>query len=109
METICWFCENSGKNGCCWDEKFEPVPGWAAIPSEIRSARDGQKIQSYFVLDCPQYKAPEYLKNAGRIRPPGQMEMTFWTYTGMTKDQIEKFCRDGCDAKIEQNVEGQND
>ncbi len=51
IDTLCWDCQNAiGK--CSWSREFKPVEGWTAIPTFI--GRD--KIKSFCVVECPQFK-----------------------------------------------------
>lgn len=64
-ETLCWDC---AKNGglCSWSKNFTPVEGWEAIPTKIqaRGAYNGYaEIDSYKVINCPQFELMERLKN----------------------------------------------
>ena len=60
--TLCWSCQNAC-GGCSWSEydpktgkiKFEPVPGWEAIPTKISMQGRVEKIGSYRVIKCPLY------------------------------------------------------
>lgn len=61
MDTLCWFCDNAC-GGCSWSGKFEPVPGWIAIPTKIQ-AEKGRKMDSFTVLSCPEFSLTE--KSAG--------------------------------------------
>lgn len=61
--TLCWTCRNSvpkmanGKYicGCSWSVRLEPVKGWTAEKS-IKNANSANKIETWNVLDCPEYK-----------------------------------------------------
>ena len=61
--TKCWECEwAGGKNGKCpWATKFEPVPGWKAIPTKILVS-DRQKIDSFIVVECPEFELMREIK-----------------------------------------------
>lgn len=51
--TLCFGCQNAvGK--CSWSARFEPVPGWDAKPTEIKTV-GGQTCSSFLVRACPQY------------------------------------------------------
>lgn len=50
---ICWSCAKAC-GGCSWSADFTPVKGWKAEPSIIYY--NGNKIPSYKILECPQYK-----------------------------------------------------
>lgn len=56
--TLCWSCQNA-TGGCSWTEygRFEPVDGWDATPTLIRSKNEDtlHVIPSYLVNDCPEY------------------------------------------------------
>ena len=61
--TLCWTCRNAvpkmanGKYicGCSWSVRLEPVKGWTAEKS-IKNANSANKIETWNVLDCPEYK-----------------------------------------------------
>lgn len=58
---LCWTCRKAC-GGCSWSErgadgkvKFEPVPGWNAVPT--RRSRDGKTVmESYCIKACPEYE-----------------------------------------------------
>lgn len=58
--TKCWDCEKAC-GGCSWSRSFEPVPGWTAQKTEVKSAtcNSGKMcsylMPSYHVIDCPQF------------------------------------------------------
>lgn len=59
--TICWECEWAGGKDekCPWANKFEPVPGWKAIPTKIliQGNTEGRHhIDSYDVYECPLFE-----------------------------------------------------
>lgn len=61
-ETLCWSCQKF-YNGCAWTRTLkEPVKGWTAEP-RISDGSGWDPVQSYLVLDCP-----EYLKDEPRRR-----------------------------------------
>ena len=91
-ETICWFCDKSGKGECSWDAELVPVPGWRATPVMVPSGINRIPVQSFIVNDCPEYVAPDYLAAAGRISPPSAREMTYWAYTGLSRSDITRHC-----------------
>lgn len=65
--TLCWKC---GNYSCSWIKKLEPIPGWSAKPTKVRSVghRPGvNEIDSYTVRKCP-----EYVKWEDRERPTGE-------------------------------------
>ena len=61
--TLCWTCRNAvpkivnGKYicGCSWSVHLRPVKGWTAEKS-IKNANSANKIETWNVLDCPEYK-----------------------------------------------------
>lgn len=57
-KTLCWDCAHAaGPRMCCWALDFIPVPGWDAIPTGLRSAKEaGPQVQSYLVRACPQFE-----------------------------------------------------
>ena len=64
--TLCWDCERAC-GGCSWTEwdrdtdqiRYEPVPGWTAIPTVLPSnntfSQDHPSNRSYKVIACPLY------------------------------------------------------
>lgn len=50
----CWTCKNACNGGCCWSDRFEPVPGWKAEKSVFWDC--GQKVETYKIIECPLYK-----------------------------------------------------
>ena len=62
-ETLCWGCQNYSK--CSW-AKGVPVENWEAIPTIIENATDNgiNKIDSFLVLNCPQYEADKLQKTS---------------------------------------------
>ena len=64
-ETLCWYCDKAGGN-CSWSAKFQPVDGWNAIPTRIQT-RDNPKgyVESYRVLDCPEFELLKAVENNG--------------------------------------------
>ena len=54
-EQLCWSCARALPNkGCEWADKYEPVPGWEAIPT-TRQQRGCAALHSYRITDCPKY------------------------------------------------------
>jgi hypothetical protein len=59
-ETICVNCKKA-TGGCSWSKKFEPVDGWNAIPTKIKTGyKYGGKIphivDSFDVYECPEFE-----------------------------------------------------
>lgn len=52
-QTLCWECKNAC-GGCSWSKNFEPVAGWNALPTTLKSC-SGRIEQSYLVRSCPKY------------------------------------------------------
>lgn len=63
--TLCEVCANAC-GGCCWSEYGvqRPVPGWSAVRNDINifGGRSSLKIESYAVLDCPQFSLEDRCK-----------------------------------------------
>ena len=69
IETLCWRCGNAvpsadGTRGCPWSTVGRPVEGWSAIRRDIRFQRSkqkkdqpGKRLESYLVVECPQFLA----------------------------------------------------
>lgn len=60
--TLCWRCENACGR-CSWTEvdpdtqqiRYQPVPGWVAIPTTLSMGRPARPQRSYQVLTCPEF------------------------------------------------------
>lgn len=50
----CSFCDKA-ICGCEWSERFEPVPGWKAIPTVLDKGNGNRPINSYKILYCPKF------------------------------------------------------
>ncbi len=50
-ETRCFHCDNLL---CAWMQSREPVDGWKAVPTEVKSGRN--YLPSYIVFDCPEFR-----------------------------------------------------
>ena len=62
--SICMDCNMTCK-GCPWATKFKPVKGWKAEAiKKLVSSFHGKKgyIDSFRVIECPNYKKYERLK-----------------------------------------------
>lgn len=59
--TLCWQCANSvpdksGKRGCAWSRRFEPVKGWDAQETRLYGGDSSKRFQkSYCVRQCPEF------------------------------------------------------
>lgn len=63
--NICFDCINSVPDrqghGCPWSERFEPVPGWTAVPSKllVNTSKKHRTYKyyadTYRIIDCPQF------------------------------------------------------
>ena len=57
-DTLCWHCAKCTGH-CCWSSHFQPVKGWDAIPTKIRT-RDFlgnlNVIESFKVIKCPEFE-----------------------------------------------------
>ena len=49
----CWTCKKCF-GGCSWSKDFEPVPGWQAIPHNIKE--NGEHANGYRIMYCPLYE-----------------------------------------------------
>lgn len=75
-DTLCWTCQwAAGKEEKCpWANKFQPVPGWKAVPTKITIAeRKCGYIESFAVSECPLYELMGEFKhriveNAGQVK-----------------------------------------
>jgi hypothetical protein len=57
--SICWDCRRA-TGFCSWSREFEPVQGWVAEPTEIKSDKAGTgTVSSYEVRKCPLFEMDE--------------------------------------------------
>ena len=58
-DTICWHCARA-TGFCSWSEKFIPVRGWKATPTEVKIASrpNGTELttDSFIVHECPLFE-----------------------------------------------------
>lgn len=55
-ETLCWSCARAYPgHGCCWADKFIPVPDWCA-GTRKRYDANGKETVTYHVYSCPLYE-----------------------------------------------------
>lgn len=62
--TLCWTCRNSVPKtvkgeyvcGCSWSVRLEPVKGWVAEKSVKNPRSESHRIETWHVLECPEYK-----------------------------------------------------
>lgn len=80
--SLCWECEwAAGKDEKCpWANKFEPVPGWKAIPTKVlnqsenkQKGRKASFLDSFDVCECPLFELMHEIKeglvkNSGKVR-----------------------------------------
>ncbi len=61
QQQLCWDCANV-YGGCEWSARFEPVPGWDAIPTSRvlkvgGKGKGGTRVASSFVIHtCPKFR-----------------------------------------------------
>lgn len=64
--TLCWECEwAAGKDEKCpWACRFEPVPGWKAVATKVRTDKlsKHEYVYSYDVYECPLFELLEIIK-----------------------------------------------
>lgn len=53
-QQLCWDCANV-YGGCEWSARFEPVPGWDAIPT-TRTVGGKFVEKSFSVRACPKFR-----------------------------------------------------
>ena len=53
--TLCWDCERAIDNNCPWVERAEPVDGWTAFKTVVRTNCQ-YLTDSYHVVACPMFK-----------------------------------------------------
>ena len=60
--TLCWKCQKAC-GGCSWSKDFTPVENWNAVPTKIKAYGTGDgTIDSYRVIECPEFELLERLK-----------------------------------------------
>ena len=66
--TLCWDCAKA-MGGCSWSNHWdhEPVPGWKAEKVELKVER-GVFIESYVVIDCPEFDRDACMGGAYKFR-----------------------------------------
>ena len=70
-ETLCWSCSRAYPgHGCCWADKFEPMPDWCA-GVRLRYDANGNKTVSYHVYSCPLYDKEQRKKTKRNPAPQG--------------------------------------
>lgn len=54
-QTLCWDCAKAC-GGCSWSDHWlhKPVEGWKADRNDIRT-KAGYEIESYIVMECPEF------------------------------------------------------
>lgn len=88
----CWSCTKYA-GGCSWTRKFEPIPGWDAVPTVKSGSCRGNgvkyaPIETYDIRYCPEYEddgtdnAPLKLQDWDEIR-----RMTLYR-AGMSDQEI---------------------
>lgn len=54
----CFHCQNAvpdnNGHGCSWSRSFEPVPGWTAEPSKVRSC-GCEPTETWHITACPEF------------------------------------------------------
>ena len=53
--TLCWDCERAIDNNCPWVERAEPVDGWCANKTKIKT-NSRYITDSYYVMSCPMFR-----------------------------------------------------
>lgn len=61
-DQLCWTCKNAYAGKCPWFTKYEPVDGWTARQTEIKTYDEKSTITSYEITACPNYE-PENFKH----------------------------------------------
>jgi hypothetical protein len=105
-KTICWECEwAAGKDGKCpWACSFEPVPGWKAIPTKVKTTE--RLVESFDVYECPLFELADAIKrgivrDATKTRP-------FKRLPEEEKEYIKSLIAEGCSAYSIINLTGHN-
>lgn len=68
QDTLCWTCQVPGTGGCSWDRHFQPVDGWTAEATVLRSW-DSDPVESYCVTACPLYVPMKPRRTACHLSP----------------------------------------
>lgn len=67
--NICFGCKNavpdSRGHGCSWSERFEPVPGWTAVPVILNPGRIYDQTETYHITACPEFDPDDERPNDG--------------------------------------------
>lgn len=54
---LCWTCRRTSYGLCPWFSGYEPVNGWDATPTKVRTGMMRDKsVDSYHVKSCPLYE-----------------------------------------------------
>lgn len=66
--TLCWDCAKATTGDCNWSqhEDFAPVDGWKAIPTRINVKQKKTYVNSFYVIDCPEFERDS--KSGGLVR-----------------------------------------
>lgn len=69
LQTLCWDCQKA-LGECSWSDNFQPVKGWDAVPTEIKTSVGNivPTINSYYVRSCPLFELDEKTKKKMRRR-----------------------------------------
>ena len=98
-KTLCWNCGNAC-GGCSWSDDLEPVEGWHARETYMKSS----DMYTYTVIDCPEY-CKDKKKNSSRMNADGcisllqkALELAWEDYIKTTKlekrDEVVCFLAD---------------
>lgn len=70
VTTQCLACNNA-YGGCRWSQEGQPVPSWDAVRNDlVDTAPIFRRIESYVVLNCPQFRLdPRWAEEYKRFSP----------------------------------------
>ena len=90
--NICFGCKNAVPDdcghGCEWSRKFEPVPGWTATPTLLRSG-GCEPTESWHIEACPKFDPDDE-----RVSFQQEKVVTNGEYIrGMSSRELANFCR----------------
>lgn len=90
-KTLCWTCTVPGTGGCSWDKEFQPVEGWEAEPTRLRSDSGMYDTESYAVKACPLYQPMTRDTTIdGRASVLSDTTLERWLMAGFTDREIAR-------------------
>lgn len=62
MQSLCWTCYKSDKNGCSWARDFIPIKGWE-VDEKILTRVHCYDNKRFIVVKCPEFLEERGIKN----------------------------------------------